>query len=248
MNMKSKVWTVIFLVLFFPVGLFLMWKNQHFPKAVRIIITVLIGLVAIGTMVSEPDTQTASTTVKEEAGDKKEETPKEDKKVAEKKEEKATEATTEKKEEPKEEKVKTPEEEMVAVIEKAVGKKSNIDKRKRIMELEVNDHMGTDIADDKIIIAKLLGDENLTNKLTRTSMWMDSADLVESAFKKKYVSELVIMWHLPLVDQYGNEEDGNVMKITITRATADKINWENFTHDNLPNIADDYFEHPAFTK
>ncbi|PEP46833.1 hypothetical protein [Bacillus pseudomycoides] len=38
--MQRKVWTILFLIIFFPIGLFLMWKHQHFTKATRVIITL----------------------------------------------------------------------------------------------------------------------------------------------------------------------------------------------------------------
>ncbi len=44
--LNSKFWTILFLIIFFPVGIWLMWKNEHFPKAVRVIIT-LFFLIAI---------------------------------------------------------------------------------------------------------------------------------------------------------------------------------------------------------
>ncbi|MBG9689436.1 hypothetical protein ABD91_00650 [Lysinibacillus sphaericus] len=38
--MHSKFWTIFFLIIFFPLGLFLMWRHGHFTKQVRVFITL----------------------------------------------------------------------------------------------------------------------------------------------------------------------------------------------------------------
>ena len=48
MKIYEKNWFIILmLVLFFPVGLFLMWKNAKWHKTVKIIVTALIVVIAI---------------------------------------------------------------------------------------------------------------------------------------------------------------------------------------------------------
>ena len=48
MKIYEKNWFIILmLVLFFPVGLFLMWKNAKWNKTVKIIISVLVVAIAI---------------------------------------------------------------------------------------------------------------------------------------------------------------------------------------------------------
>ena len=68
----SKQWLVILLcVLFFPVGLFGLWKSDSFSKAVKIIITVIIGLATIVQISNNLDTANQSTAASNEtsAGD-----------------------------------------------------------------------------------------------------------------------------------------------------------------------------------
>ncbi len=119
---------------------------------------------------------------------------------------------------------------------------------KRVIELQVNDNLGTPDKTDKIIIAKLYADENLTTNMTRDGILMDSKDLFQEMFKHKEISEAVLMWNLTLVDQYGNESVDTVLKVGLDRATADKINWKNFYYKNFENIAPQYFVHPALLK
>jgi len=170
--------------------------------------------------------------------------PKEEKEEVKKEEAKKEESV--KKAEPKKQE-KTIDEVVKEIIYDKVGKKSNMGE-KRIIELQVNDNLGTPDKTDKIIIAKLYANENLTTNLTRDGILMDSKDLFEEIFKHKEISEAVLMWNLTLVDQYGNESVDTVLKVGLDRATADKINWKNFSYKNFENVATQYFVHPALLK
>ncbi|AMQ06523.1 MULTISPECIES: hypothetical protein [Sporosarcina] len=77
---------------------------------------------------------------------------------------------------------------------------------------------------------------------------MDSLKILKPISEMKEVDGVIIHWLYPLVDQYGNEKDGEVMVFNIERETLDKINWDNFLTDNFPKVVNDYFEHPAFKK
>lgn len=44
---NKKMFTVLMLIIFFPVGLYLMWKNKHFKKPVRIIISLIFVFMII---------------------------------------------------------------------------------------------------------------------------------------------------------------------------------------------------------
>ena len=54
-----------------------------------------------------------------------------------------------------------------------------------------------------------------------------------------------IEWQVELTDKLGNKEYGPVIRIDITKETLDKINWDNFDYNNLPEVADDYWQHQA---
>lgn len=63
----SKQWLVILLcVLFFPVGLYGLWKSDSFSKAVKIIITIIIGLATIVQISNKLDTADQSTAVSQQ--------------------------------------------------------------------------------------------------------------------------------------------------------------------------------------
>ncbi|MEX2515179.1 MAG: hypothetical protein WD335_03550 [Candidatus Paceibacterota bacterium] len=89
--------------------------------------------------------------------------------------------------------------------------------------------------------------ENLTTNLTRRGILSDAKDLVKelSSIVGQDVNAIVVESHLTLVDQYGEELLSRVALITIERKTWEKINWDNFLTDNLPDIADSYWMHSA---
>jgi hypothetical protein len=57
----KSVWIIVLLFLFFPVGLFLMWKYSKWNKWVKWGITIFFGLVVLGSLTGSPS-KTASIT------------------------------------------------------------------------------------------------------------------------------------------------------------------------------------------
>lgn len=52
-TLTQKTWfTVVTLIIFFPVGLYFMWKNNKFNKPARVIITVVLGIAFLGNLVN----------------------------------------------------------------------------------------------------------------------------------------------------------------------------------------------------
>jgi hypothetical protein len=133
------------------------------------------------------------------------------------------------------------------IIYKKAGEESNT-KKKRIIDLQVNDNAGTQDNNDKIVVAKLYADENLTENLTREGILLKSTQLFKELFNNQQISQVTLIWQLPLVDVYGNEKVDTVVKIGLNRETADKINWSNFNRNNFEAVASEYFVHPALLK
>lgn len=62
MKFYQKPWfTVLALILFFPVGLFLMWKNRHFNKVARVVISALLGIIVLYNIFNGDSSTTHST-------------------------------------------------------------------------------------------------------------------------------------------------------------------------------------------
>ncbi|OKO50511.1 hypothetical protein ABH17_029365 (plasmid) [Bacillus toyonensis] len=79
-------------------------------------------------------------------------------------------------------------------------------------------------------------------------MWIDTISILKDLNKEKEISEITFIYKYPMVDPNGNEKKDTVMKITLNRETLDKINFDNLLHDNLPKIANKYWEHPDFNR
>ncbi|ARK32315.1 hypothetical protein [Halalkalibacter krulwichiae] len=139
----------------------------------------------------------------------------------------------------------TVEDQVERTILDTLGENTNMDEP-RMIELAVNNHAGTDDPDDKIVIARMNANENLTTNMTRTSILRDSAEVFEELFLIDEVEQVSLMWFLPLTDTYGNVSPGEVLRVEIDREIAERINWDNFDTANFRSIALQYTEHPAF--
>ncbi|MBP0006249.1 MAG: hypothetical protein J7642_21445 [Cyanobacteria bacterium SBC] len=49
-----------------------------------------------------------------------------------------------------------------------------------------------------------------------------------------------------LSDKYGNSSEEKVLMLTYSKATVDRINWDNFLFQNMFDLADEVWFHPAF--
>lgn len=128
-----------------------------------------------------------------------------------------------------------------------LGETTNMDEP-RIIELTINDHAGTEDPDDKIVLASLNSNENLTTNLTRRGILLNSAEVFEELFAIEEVEQVSLRWYFPLQDTYGIVSPGEVLRVEIDREINDKINWGNFDTDNFERIAIQYQEHPGFRK
>lgn len=101
-----------------------------------------------------------------------------------------------------------------------------------------------DAYDDTVLI-EYNADDNLTVGLVRFGIWSDTLEIVQKLSGNTSINSVTVNAYIPLVDQYGNEAPGKVMTVNLTKETWSKINWDNFITDNLPNVADLYYIHPA---
>lgn len=98
---------------------------------------------------------------------------------------------------------------------------------------------------------KLNGSENITNNMTKKGMLIDTRDYLKSISKNKKVLKLKgisLIFQMELIDKYGNEKEERVLIVTVSIDTLKKINWDNFIFDDIENVADTYFVHPALEK
>jgi hypothetical protein len=110
-----------------------------------------------------------------------------------------------------------------------------------VESVAVNDY--ADNPDKKVILLTAVASDNLSSNMIKTGIYISTLELVEELNEAFDVQEIAFRWQFPLVDKYGNEELGEIMRINLYGETIEKINFENFLHGNLP---DKYFEHPSF--
>ena len=128
----------------------------------------------------------------------------------------------------------TLEEQIDAAIDKTKAEKEEV----KLVDTESEEN-----PDEKRVEIYLAGSENLTTNMTRKGMWIDANDILKALQPCENISEITITFSLPLIDAYGNSFEDTVMAITVSKATLDKINFDRFLWENLPDIADDYFQH-----
>ncbi|WP_201317823.1 hypothetical protein [Paenibacillus sp. EPM92] len=131
-----------------------------------------------------------------------------------------------------------------SAITTAIGAKTNTGVA-RIIDLQVNDHAGTQKDGDKIVITRLQANDNLSNNMIKGGMQLESIKVFKELFKVADVEEVAITWEFPMTDKYGNTSSSPVMKIKLNRATATKINWDSFDKKNFESVANSYWEHPS---
>ncbi|ETB71164.1 MULTISPECIES: hypothetical protein [Bacillus] len=250
---KSNWFTILMLIVFFPVGLILMWANKKWTVTARIVVSIVIVVLAI-VGYSTRDNQTGNISASNESATKEREEKAEQKAESQEKhnkqeakvekpkkeqEQKSKEEAPKKKEAKKEKPTKEKVEDIIS---------EEIDKS-RILEVSTNswyengektNYEGTNIT--------LQGQERLTNSSVRFEMLEDAKRISSKIFKVDKVGSVLIMFKYPMQDVKGNESNDVILKVSLTRENAKDINWENFNSENFSKVADTYYEHPALSK
>ena len=58
--------------------------------------------------------------------------------------------------------------------------------------------------------------------------------------------EITVFGSFPMVDKYGNSSTDVVLKATFNRNAINKINWDTLLFDNVYDISESTWFHPAF--
>lgn len=92
-------------------------------------------------------------------------------------------------------------------------------------------------------------DDNLTENFIRGGIRRDIVDVLKAARDSGYeFSEIHIDGSFPLVDKFGATTEETVVRVQYARATVDRINWSGFLPENVYDIADSCWLHPAIRK
>ncbi|MBM0065947.1 hypothetical protein [Alkalicoccobacillus gibsonii] len=99
---------------------------------------------------------------------------------------------------------------------------------------------------DDFVLVKVVGPENLTNNLTKQSWYKKQLEVLEDLKEEEDIKQIDFNIVSTMVDRFGNKSDDIVMKTSFSQETREKINFDNVLFENVPNIADEYWNHPAF--
>lgn len=203
------------------------------------VIAVLIIAGALGSNDEEEKVKEEKPKVEEASAEvksaKPEKTEAENEKKAEEEAAAAKKAEEEKAKAEEEAKIQTPEYKLNAAVKKAIGK----DKEK-LVELTYDESQN--------IYVKFKGDDNLTANMIVTGIQGDIKGILENVKKSEVpFNDINVVATFPMVDQYGNESEDDVVDLLYTKATVDKINFDNFLTDNVYSVADiKAYIHPEF--
>src|SRR5699024_10532303 len=128
------------------------------------------------------------------------------------------------------------------VIEDIVGKDSN-NGYERVQKASYVDNSNVD--DDDVISLKIVGNDNLSDNLIRKGMWLDTADILTELHERGFDGDVIVMYMFPFEDKYGDSDLHKIMSFDFKADELLKINYDKLKRDNLPDIADDYFEHDS---
>ena len=87
---------------------------------------------------------------------------------------------------------------------------------------------------------------NLSIALERRGAMMDARDILRLLQGINDVAEIDIGWRTDFVNAFGETIQGQAMRIWISRANLDRINFDTFLTDNIFAVSDGYIFHPAF--
>lgn len=128
------------------------------------------------------------------------------------------------------------EKDITQIVNDSLGEKNNLDK---------STVGSVEISEGNLNIV-LNGSNNFTNTAIRDGLWSDSAKTLEMIEKSNKFKNISVQWQFPMIDVNGNEKEEVVMSFDIDREALNQINWDNFASNNIPNVTNGYFEHPAF--
>ena len=103
------------------------------------------------------------------------------------------------------------------------------------------------VSDGSVSVAFAV-DDNLTQNMIRSGIRRDIVKILKAAQKSGYDFTVIkIEGSFPLVDKFGTSTESAVVRAVWSRATVDRINWPSFLREDVYDIADSSWLHPAIT-
>lgn len=125
---------------------------------------------------------------------------------------------------------------------------------KEIIQKAIEDVIGAEnlitfnyIPENNFSLISFKGKENLTHNMTVGGMYLDIFNILKK-IQSTIDTDVDFGIMYSLQDQYGNVDDVYVIKATFKKETIKKINFENAISDNIPEMADEWWNHKAVNK
>ncbi|MBM6751314.1 hypothetical protein H6A65_07385 [Mediterraneibacter glycyrrhizinilyticus] len=262
----SMVGCVIFLIAFVVHKLRKKPKNKIFFRGLLTSIIVFIISIILFAIFETPETkaryeqqrierqkENEARALAEEQKEKEEEQKQQEEQEQKEEEEQKQEEEKAKKEEQKKEDEKQKEvaEQNEEISQEVDNSKETETSVEEVIKEEVENVIGKDnielfnyVPDNNYALIKFKGSENLTSDMTVKGMYMDMSNVLK-AIQNDVDVNVDINVTYPLQDTYGNVSDYTVIKATFNNDTIKRINFDNFNYDDIPSIADEWWNHPA---
>lgn len=139
---------------------------------------------------------------------------------------------------------KSLEQKLSDAIISAIGSKTNMGKQ-TLVKAEIEKYTAAELAaygyksSDSISRAfiQINSSENLTTNLQKGTMNNEALKIVRAVFPlDSNIGDVIIWSQLPVKDQYGNIKDDTAIIYAMGRPLYGKINWDNFSHNDLPSL------------
>jgi len=214
--------TILFLILFFPVGLFLMWKYSKWSNKVKVVITTLIGIFVLIGSLNEPNKQAISSDT----------APSPIKKSQIKNDEVDISGMTDK-------------EKIDYLVNKKLKGKNTLDLIK-LRNVEIDEQ-----ANGLNVLVEFNADDNLTASLRKTGITSDMSSIYMELFNNvDSISGVQIVGYFPLQDKYGNVSSEIVLETSLDKTEYKKINLDQddayLRLTIIPNVWTVIEAHPEF--
>ncbi len=151
---------------------------------------------------------------------------------------------------------KTPEKDKKLKKKKVKRKKSKQEKedllkneiREAIIDVVGEDSLDTFnyVPDKKFSLIKFKGKASFTHNLTVKAMYSNMFNILK-AIQSKINTNVDFNVMYPMKDIYGKVSEEKVIAATFTYDTIQKINFENAIYDNIPYMADEWWNHQNVT-
>lgn len=82
-----------------------------------------------------------------------------------------------------------------------------------------------------------------SEKTLKMDILIQTKDLLEKISEMEEVDSINLVWENEMKDQYGNGEFIPSLRISMSKETLDKINWDDILITSMEDVADDYWQH-----